>query len=186
MKTLAVAILALAAFCTGASAQTVEIPLRLTLLRPPGQPPHPIYSMPVRIGSKLVETGVDTGSIGLRVLPNTLGPDDARAGEQPETYGYGSGVELDGVVGTARLGFGERAAEGRLHLVRAVACFSEKPHCPATRGAGAGALRARGARHSRRGFQGDRGPAVHAAAAPKPQNPMSVVSNFINNSILFF
>ena len=99
MKTLAIVLLVYAAFSARTSAQTVELPLRETLLQRPGQHPRAIYSMPVRVGSTLIETGVDTGSIGLRVLPNVLKPEDAQAGEQPKTYGYESGNKIDGVVG---------------------------------------------------------------------------------------
>jgi hypothetical protein len=132
MKTLAIVLLVCAAFSARTSAQTVELPLRETLLQRPGQHPRAIYSMPVRVGSTLIETGVDTGSIGLRVLPNVLKPEDAQAGEQPETYGYESGNKIDGVVGTARIALGDRAAEGRLQLIRTLGCYPNRPHCPAT------------------------------------------------------
>jgi hypothetical protein len=115
------------------SPQAVEIPLRQTLLRLPSGLQRPIYSVPVRIGSTLIDTGVDTGSTGLRVLPNVLAPQDAQAGTQSETYSYESGIKLDGVVGTAPIAFGTRAGSGFLQLVRTVGCTMKKPDCPATR-----------------------------------------------------
>jgi hypothetical protein len=117
----------------GALPQAAEIPLRQTLLRMPGGLQRPIYSVPVRIGSTLLDTGVDTGSTGLRVLPNVLQPQDAQAGTQGETYSYESGIKLDGVVGTAPIAFADRAGSGFLQLVRSVGCTIKKPDCPATR-----------------------------------------------------
>ena len=107
--------------------------MRQTLLRMPGGGQLPIYSVPVRIGSTVIDTGVDTGSTGLRVLPNVLAPQDAQAGAQDEVYFYDSGIRLDGVVGTAPIAFGNRAGSGFLQLVRAVGCTMKKPDCPATR-----------------------------------------------------
>jgi len=107
--------------------------LRQTLLGMPSGLQRPIYSVPVRIGSTLIDAGVDTGSTGLRVLPNVLAPQDAQAGTQSEVYFYESGIKLDGVVGTAPIAFGARAGSGFLQLVRTVGCTLKKPDCPATR-----------------------------------------------------
>jgi hypothetical protein len=130
---IAAIILPAAVLGAGASPQAVEIPLRQTILRLPNGLQRPIYSVPVRIGSTLIDTGVDTGSTGLRVLPNVLQPQDAQAGVQSEVYSYESGIKLDGVVGTAPIAFGSRAGSGFLQLVRTVGCTMKKPDCPATR-----------------------------------------------------
>jgi hypothetical protein len=127
MKTFAIVFLGLVSFLANASAEPVELPLRQTLVQG-----HPIYSVPVRVGSTLIETGVDTGSTGLRVLPNVLRPQDAQAGEQPDSYAYGSGIRIDGVVGTAQIAFGNRAGQGLIQMIRTVGCVARQPNCPAT------------------------------------------------------
>jgi hypothetical protein len=128
MKTFATVSLGLVLFLAKASGEPVELPLRRTLVRG-----HPIYSVPVRVGSTLIDTGVDTGSTGLRVLPNVLKPQDAQAGEQPDSEAYGSGVKIDGVVGIAQIAFGNRAGQGLIQLIRTVGCVQRQPNCPATR-----------------------------------------------------
>ena len=117
----------LASFRAPASAEPVELPLRQTLVRG-----NPIYSVAVRVGSKLIETGVDTGSTGLRVLPNVLKATDAQAGQTPEVYFYGSGIKIDGVVGTAQIAFGSRAGPALIQMIRNVGCLERQPNCPFT------------------------------------------------------
>ncbi len=108
------------------TAQPVELPLRKA-------EKLPIFSVPVRVGSTVIETGVDTGSTGLRVLPNVLKAQDAQAGETPEVYSYTSGIKIDGVVGTAEIAFGKRAGQGFIQMIRTVGCVPRQPNCPATR-----------------------------------------------------
>lgn len=109
-----------------------ELPIRQTVLQKTGGPERPIYGVPVRIGATVVETGLDTGSIGLRILPHTLQPGDARPTSQTDSYAYGSGVRLTGVVGAARIGFGGEVGLGNVQLVETVDCLDAQPHCPAS------------------------------------------------------
>jgi hypothetical protein len=87
-------------------------------------------------GSKPIAAMVDTGSTGLRILPDTL-PDSAftSISGNPDIYGYGSGVRLSGVAAEARLGLGglNSAEPVPLQLVRKVDCFPAQPKCPASR-----------------------------------------------------
>ena len=87
-------------------------------------------------GFRPVEAMVDTGSTGLRFLPNVV-PASAFASisDQSSVYGYGSGVRLNGVVATLPVGLGSRSAPVPIpvQLVRTVDCFPKKPHCPASR-----------------------------------------------------
>jgi hypothetical protein len=126
MKTFAVVLLGLVALSAKASADPVELPLRKAQK-------IPAFSVPVRVGSTLIETGVDTGSTGLRVLPNVLKAQDAQAGERPDVYSYTSGIEIDGVVGTAQIAFGARAGQGLFQMIRTVGCVQRQPNCPFTR-----------------------------------------------------
>jgi hypothetical protein len=129
MKTLAIVFLGfMAFFLAKASAEPVELHVRQTLLNG-----RPIYSVPVRVGSTLIETGVDTGSTGLRVLPNVLKEQDAQASERSQGYSYGSGIKIDGVVATAQIAFGNRAGQGLFQMIRTVGCLQRQPDCPATK-----------------------------------------------------
>lgn len=87
-------------------------------------------------GSKPIAAMVDTGSIGLRILPGVL-PDSAftSISGNPDIYGYGSGVRLSGVAAEARLVLGglSSAAPVPVQLVRKVDCFPAQPKCPASR-----------------------------------------------------
>ena len=91
------------------------------------------YTVPVKVGSTTLEAGLDTGSSGLRVLAGVLGPDDARAGGRGDTYAYGSGAKLDGVVGDAEVAIGALSAPIGLQLIRKVGCTSDKPDCPVSK-----------------------------------------------------
>ena len=94
------------------------------------------YWIPVRIGnSRPVETMLDSGSIGLRILPGAVSSDNYNMTERPSTYGYGSGVRLNGNVATARVQIGGMAGEApvAIQVVRTIDCFEKKPKCPASR-----------------------------------------------------
>ena len=91
------------------------------------------YGVPVQIGATRLDAALDTGSTGLRVLPGVLRPGDADASEEPEAYGYASGSRYEGVAGEATLRLGAAAGRARLHLIRSIGCFAERPNCPASR-----------------------------------------------------
>ena len=94
------------------------------------------YWIPVRIGnSRPIETMLDSGSIGLRILPGAISPDNYSMTDRPSTYGYGSGVRLNGNVANARVEIGGMAGEAptAIQVVRTVDCFEKKPKCPASR-----------------------------------------------------
>jgi hypothetical protein len=91
------------------------------------------YSLQVRVGSRALEAVLDTGSGGLRILPGVLGPTDATASETPEVYGYASGSRYEGVAGRTTLTLGDLKGPVPVHLIRAIGCFAELPHCPASR-----------------------------------------------------
>lgn len=91
------------------------------------------YSVPIRVGARDLEAVLDTGSGGLRILPGVLGPTDAEATATPEVYGYASGSRYEGVVGRTTLTVGALKGPAPIHLIRAIGCFAELPHCPASR-----------------------------------------------------
>ena len=91
------------------------------------------YSIQIRVGSRELEAVLDTGSGGLRILPGVLGPTDAEPTTTPEVYGYASGSRYEGVVGRATLTVGGLKGPAPIHLIHAIGCFAELPHCPASR-----------------------------------------------------
>lgn len=111
----------------------------------------PIYSFPVQIGSKIVETGLDTGSLGLRVLPDTLSSLDARDSGQPVQEVYGSNVVLDGTVGFARVGVGLINRTTAIELTKSVSC--KVGGCPYDRVEPKSAFRLEGMGYPDRGFR---------------------------------
>lgn len=91
------------------------------------------YAVPVRVGATTLLAALDTGSTGLRILPDVLKPADAIAGPEAETYGYASGSRYEGFVADARIGIGAAQGTGPVHLIKTIGCFVYLPHCPASR-----------------------------------------------------
>jgi hypothetical protein len=93
----------------------------------------PRYTVPVQVGATTIEAGLDTGSTGLRILPNVLAPGDARETSESDTYAYGSGARFEGVIGRATVSFGGLSGTSTAQLIRKVGCVEQKPNCPANR-----------------------------------------------------
>lgn len=89
------------------------------------------YSVPVKLGSQTVEAMLDTGSVGLRILPGVLAASDMQASSHDDHYGYGSGVELRGVVAEGTLSLGPVAGSVHFQNVQTVGCTDLVPHCAA-------------------------------------------------------
>jgi len=85
------------------------------------------YTVTVDIAGHPVQTGVDTGSTGLRVLPRAM-PPDGKKGEHVH-YGYSSGIGLDGRVVTVRVALGAVAGEAKVMGVEKVACDHPQAQC---------------------------------------------------------
>ena len=89
------------------------------------------YAVPVSVGATTLEAGLDTGSSGLRLVPNAAPETDAKPTARNDTYAYGAGAKLDGVTGEAVVKVGALARATTLQLVRRVGCTAAKPHCAA-------------------------------------------------------
>ena len=86
MRAAAFLCMTLALVCGPAAAEPTELPIHETTWRKGDAPERPVFSMPVRIGSTIGETGIDSGSIGQRELPRTLKGDNAASpGQTPDT-----------------------------------------------------------------------------------------------------
>lgn len=91
------------------------------------------YTIPVKVGGTALEAGLDTGSTGLRVMPNSLADSDAKPSGGNDDYSYGSGARLDGRVGTGVVTIGALSAPITLQLVSHIGCTARLPACPASR-----------------------------------------------------
>lgn len=89
------------------------------------------YSVTVKIGTRAVEAELDTGSVGLRVMPGVLGNDDARLTDTPSQEKYGSGVHLQGHIAQADVGFGQGRRRVPIQWVDTVSCDPQRPKCMA-------------------------------------------------------
>jgi len=91
------------------------------------------YAIPVQVGETRLLASLDTGSTGLRILPGVLKPTDAKASDEPETYGYASGSRYEGVASEAVLTIGAIKGTSSVHLIRTIGCYAYLPRCPASR-----------------------------------------------------
>ena len=94
------------------------------------------YSVPVSIGGgPPIDAMLDTGSFGLRILARALQPDQYTSTGTERRYPYGSGAVLRGPIATAGVAVGHASAPAPIgiQVVTAVACVSDRPHCPASK-----------------------------------------------------
>lgn len=110
---------------------------------PPGRAEVPIrqfqlsngttrYAIPISVGGQPVLVGLDTGSAGLRLLP------DAQAGLQSTGKAnhepFGSGVVLDGPIAGGQIGVGDRSGVIGVQQVLGVHCAKGGNACAARLG----------------------------------------------------
>ncbi|HZM04181.1 MAG TPA: hypothetical protein VFC44_14310, partial [Candidatus Saccharimonadales bacterium] len=91
------------------------------------------YTIPIKVGAKSIDAGLDTGSTGLRILPGVLAPSDATSNGDYDRYSYGAGTEFRGRIGTGTLTIGILAAPSTMELIDTKDCTREVPNCPASR-----------------------------------------------------
>lgn len=89
------------------------------------------YSVPITVGATEILAGLDTGSTGLRILPNVLKDSDARRTGRVDTYSYSAGAKLAGVVAEASVSVGDLSGSTTVQLAQQVGCSDEQPKCVA-------------------------------------------------------
>lgn len=89
------------------------------------------YAVLITVGATAIEAGLDTGSSGLRLVPGAVPETDARPTGRSDTYSYGAGAKLDGVVGEAQVAVGALQGATTVQIVRRVGCTADKPRCAA-------------------------------------------------------
>jgi hypothetical protein len=103
------------------------VPIREVVIRPIGTPR---YAVTLLLNGVAVETGLDTGSVGLRVLPRTIQKVGIVPGHEAVTYSFGSGVQLDVYAAKVDIEIGSARGHVPLQAVERVSCVGAR-QCPA-------------------------------------------------------
>lgn len=107
-------------------APRAEVPVREVVLSDGARR----YAVPIRVGGTDLLAGLDSGSTGLRILPNVLADGDLRPTSRDDDYAFDAGVRLSGVVAQGAVSVGGLTGQTSVQLVRSVSCTREKPDCP--------------------------------------------------------
>lgn len=93
------------------------------------------YAIPITVGGSTVLAGLDTGSIGLRLLP--AAQTGLQTTAQPNSETYGSGVILDGYVAQGQVSIGARSNSIDVQQVTGVSCDDAHKEDSTHKGCGA-------------------------------------------------
>ncbi len=105
----------------------IEIPVREVLLSNGARR----YAVPLTVGGAAMDSGLDTGSVGLRVLPRALTTAQMEATSRTTTYSYGVGTRFKGVIARTTVTFGDMSGPVPIDLIQTIDCRPDKPQCPA-------------------------------------------------------
>ncbi len=87
--------------------------------------------MPLMVGNNLLYAGVDTGSVGLRVLESAITDKTGiTITAESESYSYQDGVSLTGLVATAPVTIGGVTENIKFMVITNVSCLPQVPDCP--------------------------------------------------------
>jgi hypothetical protein len=92
------------------------------------------YSVLIEVDGHPIDAGLDTGSIGLRVLPGVVDPGAAKDVGPVQRYSYGVGTTVEGPVTRTEVSVGGLHKSARWQAIRAIGCSAGRPDCPAARG----------------------------------------------------
>ncbi|MGH7141327.1 MAG: hypothetical protein ACREGH_01680 [Minisyncoccia bacterium] len=120
-----------AAQAQSASGTRVEVPIYQTAL-----PDGTIrYYVSIRVGgSKTLNAMIDTGSAGLRILPNIIDPSNYSIVGTAKAEQYGSGVQLLGNIASAVVHVGDAVTSAPIpiEIITTVQCTAKKSNCAAS------------------------------------------------------
>ena len=105
----------------------VEVPLREVRLSNGTRR----YAVPIRVGGLAMDAGLDTGSVGLRVLDRAIAGAQVEQTSHSTTYSYAIGTRFKGVVAHADVGFGTLSGPATIDVIEKIDCRPDKPACPA-------------------------------------------------------
>lgn len=165
------AVCALGATASAAAQQAPRsvLPIREVVIRPVGTPR---YAVTIIVNGVPIETGLDTGSVGLRILPRAARRAGIVAGPQLVRYSYGGGVELDGGRATVDLTIGAVRGQVPVQSVDRVSCV-DGGDCPAAKVPPA-AYGFMGSGQPGQGFQAIMGTRLNSGVIPNPLTKMGV------------
>lgn len=105
---------------------TITVPLTYTL-----QGESMGLHMPISVGNNQIYVGIDTGSVGLRVLESSLSDmSNITLSSTKESYAYADGVHVSGVLASAPITIGGVSETIKFMLIENVDCLEAKPDCP--------------------------------------------------------
>lgn len=137
------------------------------------------YSVPVRVGGRMIEAMLDTGSFGLRVMVNAIPSSHYQPMPLVRRFHFASGVVLEGMLAKADVAVGAATTESPvvIQIVQSVHCAVLKPHCPAAQ-LDAADYRLGGDGLPRQGFTAILGLSMRSPSAPSPAlNPLSFIGD---------
>ena len=105
----------------------VEVPLREVLLSNGTRR----YAVPISVGGLAMDAGLDTGSVGLRVLDRAIAGAQVEQTSHTTTYSYGIGTRFKGVVAHAKVGFVTLSGPVTIDVIQKIDCRPDKAACPA-------------------------------------------------------
>ncbi|OPB02759.1 hypothetical protein ACTACV_27330 [Pseudomonas syringae] len=161
----------LASSAIAEQAQRSVVPIREVLIEPSGTPR---YSLTVTINGRPIEVGLDTGSVGLRILPAATLSAGVTQGVQPAIYSYGSGVQLDGTIAYTDIQIGTVKGKIAVQAVERVSCVAGK-NCPAAT-LTAAQYGLMGSGQAGQGFQAIMGTRLNTGNVPNPLTAIGVHS----------
>lgn len=86
---------------------------------------------PLMIGNNSLYAGVDTGSVGLRVLESAIADKTGiTITSESESYSYQDGVSLTGLVAIGHVTIGGVTENIKFMLITNVSCLPQIPNCP--------------------------------------------------------
>lgn len=91
----------------------------------------PQYAITVIVNGQRLEAGLDTGSVGLRLLPRAVKQSGIWASGSDDLYGYGSGVTLHGPDAPASVQIGDLKQAIPVQAVQVAGCRGASDSCPA-------------------------------------------------------
>ena len=91
------------------------------------------YFLRLKVGDARVNAMLDSGSVGLRLLPRAVPSRAYRRMSRQCVYTFANGVELRGNFARARIALDDTGARRaiRAQVVRKLCCGSQHPNCPA-------------------------------------------------------
>jgi len=156
----------------GAMAQEGRVEVPITQVA--GGNGRSYYFIPVTVGAgQSFQALLDSGSVGLRLLPGLVAQADVEMTGRQNTYGYATGSVFVGEVARARIGLGGASGQVRVQMIQKAGCRADKPDCPVAR---------TGVANFRFGSEGVGGDqrariGVGLGAADGIENPLALIGN---------